>query len=91
MECEICKKEAMKNKVVCSDHCAEVRDRLFDLIDRYTPTNGCDNCWGDLHDGCSEQCMKEFHEARIFATDLWGLVRLIFLPTSAKADTNRKV
>lgn len=27
---------------------------------KYFPTHGCDNCLGDLHEGCSEKCKSEF-------------------------------
>lgn len=78
MKCEICKKkEAQKNIVICSDHCAKIRQKLFDLNNKYFPTNGCDNCWGDLHEGCSEQCKREFQQSMKFGQDLWSLVRLI--------------
>lgn len=78
MICEVCqKKEAQKNLVICSDYCGEVRKAIFELDRKYFPTNGCDNCLGDLHNGCSEQCNKEFRESLAFGTDLWKLARLI--------------
>ena len=77
MKCEICGKEASKNKVICSDHYAKIRLKIYRLVDKYFPTHGCDNCWGDLHQGCTKQCKKEFREARKFAKDLWSLIRLI--------------
>lgn len=78
MKCEVCqKKEAMKNVVICSEKCGEIRLAVYELLKKYTPTNGCDNCWGDLHQGCSEQCNREFRESRAFGTDIWKLVRLI--------------
>ena len=78
MKCEICGKEALKNKVICSDHCAKIRQSLFDITNKYFPTHGCDNCWGDLHTGCTEQCKKEFSESLKFGTDLWNIIRIIF-------------
>jgi hypothetical protein len=79
MECEVCKKELEKekNSVVCSEHCKAVRQFIFDLNNKYFPTHGCDNCWGDLHSGCTEQCKKEFRESLEFGTDLWKLARII--------------
>lgn len=77
MRCEICNKEAKKNLVICSsEKCSKVRLEIFRLIDKYFPTHGCDNCWGDLHQGCTEQCNKEFRESGKFAGDLWSLVHL---------------
>ena len=66
----------MENSVICSELCSRTRLRIHELIDKYFPTNGCDNCWGDLHQGCSEQCRREFVEGSKFARDLWELVRL---------------
>jgi len=80
MKCEICGKEALENKVICSNKCAEIRQRIFNLGNKYFPTHGCDNCWGDLHQGCTEQCKKEFRESRKFYQDLWSLVKLIINP-----------
>ena len=78
MICQVCeKKEAMKNSIVCSEHCKAVRQMIFDLDTKYFPTNGCDNCWGDLHQGCSAQCKKEFRESLAFGKDLWKLYRFI--------------
>lgn len=75
MKCEICKKEIkLHNSVVCSGRCKEIRKRIFELGDKYFPTKGCDNCWGDLHQGCSEQCKKEFGESLKFGRDLWDLI-----------------
>ena len=80
MKCEVCKKEAMKNSIVCSDHCAEIRLKIIELDNKYFPTNGCDNCWGDLHNGCSQRCRNEFSQSLKFGRDLWDLTRLIILP-----------
>ena len=77
MKCEVCRKEAIENKVICSEHCQKVRLMIFELIDKYFPSHGCDNCWGDLHGKCSDQCNKEFREGHKFAVDLWNLVFLI--------------
>jgi hypothetical protein len=79
MKCEICKKEVgpRKNSVVCSDKCKDIRKLIFELEDKYFPRHGCENCWGDLHQGCTEQCKKEFRECQEFGTDLWKLVRKI--------------
>ena len=78
MKCEVWKKPAMENSIVCSDNCQEVRLKMFELGDKYYPTHGCDNCWSDSHTGCTEQCKKEFKESGEFGKDLWSLVRLIY-------------
>ena len=77
MKCELCNKEALKNKVICSEHCQEVRLKLFALGDKYTPTHGCDNCWGDLGGNCTEECNKEFKKLGELMGDLWSLVHLV--------------
>ena len=86
MKCEICGIEVPreKNSVVCSDKCLAIRKRLFEIGDKYFPTNGCDNCWGDLHQGCSEQCQKEYRDSIKFGQDLWSIIRLIYPPIADK-------
>lgn len=76
-QCDVCSKKRAKNIVVCSDDCKIIRKRILDIESKYFPIHGCDNCWGDLHSGCSEQCKKEFRESLEFGTDLWKLVHLI--------------
>ena len=77
MKCQVCKKnEARKNSVICSDNCQNIRLEVYRLLDKYTPTNGCDNCWGDLHQGCTEKCKEEFKKMGIFANELWELIKL---------------
>ena len=79
MNCEICGNEVpVKNSVVCPGKCSALRKRLFELEDKYYPTNGCDNCWGDEHIGCTEQCKKEFRESSAFGQDLWSIIRIIY-------------
>lgn len=82
MKCEVCNKPALPNLVICSDHCRDIRQKVFDLDRKYFPTNGCDNCRGDLHQGCSDQCRREFRESLEFGKDLWSLVRLA-LPSAS--------
>jgi hypothetical protein len=68
MKCVVCKRnEAKKNSIVCSENCQNIRLMINKLLDKYTPTNGCDNCWGDLHGECTNKCKQEFKKARIFA------------------------
>ena len=82
IKCEVCNKPALKNKVICSDHCAKIRLKLFELDDKYFPTHGCDNCLGDLREGCTDRCRREFEESRKFGKDLWSLVNLILKKTT---------
>ena len=81
IKCRICGKPALKNSVICSDRCAKIRLKRLEIMDKYAHPNGCDNCWGDLHQGCSEQCKKEFRESAEFGQDLWSLMHLILTPT----------
>ena len=76
MKCKICKKEAINNSVVCSAKCNEIRLKIIKLINKYTPTNGCENCWGDLMIGCTDKCKNEFKLAHEFANDIYFIVRL---------------
>jgi len=80
MKCEICKNEVAKekNSVVCSVKCVAIRKRLFEIGDKYFHTNGCENCWGDLHQGCTKQCKGEFRSSLEFGKDLWSIIRLIY-------------
>lgn len=80
MKCEICRTEVPreKNSVVCSDKCQQVRLEMFRIDKKYFPTNGCDNCWGDLGGKCSEQCNKEFRASSGFWRDMWSLIRVIY-------------
>jgi hypothetical protein len=72
--CEICNKEVtLNNSVVCSEKCASIRSKIMEIRNKYFPTNGCDNCRGDLHQGCSEQCNREFEASLKFGTDLMFL------------------
>ena len=76
-KCVICTNDSLENSVVCSDDCQKVRLQIFSLTDKYTPTHGCDNCWGDLGIGCSTKCRQEFKAMGKFSTDMWSLVHLI--------------
>lgn len=76
--CDVCGKPSRENSIVCSKRCQDTRLKLFELERKYFPTNGCDNCWGDLHQDCTEQCKREFRESLEFGKDLWSLIRLIY-------------
>ncbi len=79
MKCQVCKvKEAEPHKIVCSDNCNNIRLMIRKLSDIYTPTNGCDNCWGDLGQGCTTKCKDEFKKAHIFVKEMYSLVRMAF-------------
>jgi hypothetical protein len=90
IKCAVCGNEALTNKVICSDHCAKIRLKIFSLIDKYFPTHGCDNCLGDLGRGCSDQCKKEFREAGNFSKDLWLLVNLVLTDGEEKKPDHEK-
>ena len=77
MNCEVCGKEAKENLVVCSDRCEIIRIKIHEIVDDYFPTNGCDACWGDLTQGCTDQCKNEFVLARKFSLELWELIHFI--------------
>lgn len=78
MKCIICGKEALPNLVICSDHCDKIMSKMYEISNKYFPTNGCENCWGDLHKKCTEQCLKESKEHFNFLSDLWQLIHFIF-------------
>ena len=56
---------------------SEPKDKPFEILNKYTPTHGCDNCWGDLHVGCSTKCQKEFRIMGELSKDLCGLIHMI--------------
>jgi len=76
MKCQVCKiNEAEPNSIVCGDRCNNARLEIIRLSNKYTPTNGCDNCWGDLGQGCTDKCKEEFHKSSEFVGELYRLVR----------------
>ncbi len=77
MKCQVCPNASQENSVVCSDKCQEIRLQVFKIGDKYAPTHGCANCWGDLHEGCTTKCKEEFRVGGELGSDLWGLVHLI--------------
>ena len=89
MKCEICGKPALEGIVVCSKQCQKIRLKMFKLMDKYTPTPGCENCRGDLYQGCTDKCKKEFDELGKFSQDLWSLIDLIF-PKRKSLSITRK-
>ena len=80
IRCHICNKEVPreKNSVVCSDKCSRIRQRLGEIQVKYFPTHGCENCWGDLHQGCTDLCNREFRKAREFGSDLQSIIDLFY-------------
>jgi len=77
MKCQICGRPARKNSIVCSDNCNDIRLLIMNLSNKYTPTNGCDNCWGDLHQGCTDKCKQEFKNSTEFIKELYNFIRLV--------------
>jgi hypothetical protein len=79
MKCIICGKEVkINNSIVCCDKCGTIYNKIIEIQNKYFPCHGCENCLGDLHQGCTEECKTEFDNYRIFGTDLWNLIHLIF-------------
>ena len=77
MICQVCKvREAQVKSTVCSNRCNNVRLAIIRMDNTYTPTPGCENCWGDLHQGCTEKCKEEFRISREFISDLYSLIRM---------------
>ena len=78
MNCEICGEELSKDSkiVVCSDKCASIRLFKNQLIHKYFPANGCDNCLSDSGGRCSDQCVREMRAGVEFSQDLWKLIGL---------------
>jgi hypothetical protein len=80
MKCQVCNtKEAERNSIVCGEICNQIRLKIIKLSNKYTPTNGCNNCLGDLGCGCSEQCKEEFKKSGEFVKELYNLVRLTYI------------
>ena len=77
LKCEVCGRPCLKGLIICSDECNNIRLAKYALVDKYFPTYGCDNCLGDLHEGCTDKCKKEFSDACAFGSDLWAFVRLV--------------
>jgi len=76
MKCQVCKtNEAKPNSIVCGDRCNNARLEIIRLSSKYTPTNGCENCWGDLGQGCTKKCKEEFKKSDEFVAELYSLVR----------------
>ena len=79
MKCQVCKKnDAKKNSIVCSEDCQKIRLGIHKLLEKYTPAHGCENCWGDLHQGCTDKCKEEIKNGCEFAVELYDIVRLAF-------------
>ena len=77
MKCQVCQvRDAQVKSIVCSTRCNNIRLEILRLTDKYTPTYGCENCWGDLGQGCTEQCKSEFRAGHEFAKELYALIRL---------------
>lgn len=79
MTCSLCKKQmARDGSAYCSDTCHEIAKKIIRLTDKYTPTNGCDNCWGDLGGDCTDECKCQFKLAGEFSAELHELIKLCF-------------
>lgn len=79
MICEICQKEVkLKNSVICSDKCKNIRLKVIRIGNKLFPTPGCESCLGDLHQSCTDKCNKEFRESMNCFKELWSLIRLVY-------------
>ena len=78
LKCCVCNKDAEENSIVCGDGCQQVRLQMLAMGNKYAKTNGCENCLGDLHSGCSQTCKDEFKKSGQFYKDCWTLIRLCF-------------
>ena len=76
MNCVACGKETRQDMLVCSEQCEAVRYKVLELADTYCPTKGCENCWGDLHQGCSVRCRHDFEDYAQFVKQLWALLMM---------------
>lgn len=76
MKCQICDNEAAEGSIVCSSNCNKIRLQIISMSDKYTHTSGCDNCWGDLNQGCTVECKDERKRSREFVIELYSLVGL---------------
>ena len=76
MKCQVCKiNPAEHNSIVCSGDCDEIRLKIIGMLTKYTPTNGCVNCRGDLHIKCTAECKAEFFRANALCNELYALAR----------------
>jgi len=76
--CDVCNQERAKNLVICnSEKCSLARLLAYHIDQKYFPTRGCDNCWGDLGRDCDETCRQEFRDSLKFGQDLWVLVHYL--------------
>lgn len=76
--CDVCDKERAENRVICdSEKCSVARLLAYAIDDKYFPTRGCDNCWGDLGRGCEDRCRDEHRASLKFGQDLWVLVHYL--------------
>jgi hypothetical protein len=73
----MCKECVVGDYAYCSNKCRYIKLMINNLVDKYAPVHGCENCWGDLHQGCTDKCREEFKLAKELQHDLYGLYKLI--------------
>ena len=80
MECVICHKplEHDSRSTVCDEPCLDIHKKVMDLTFKYANPKGCANCWGDLYQGCTDECKLEFRKYGEFMKDVWSLVRIVY-------------
>lgn len=80
MKCEICNGELPieLNSVVCAGKCSDVRKKYIEIGSKFFPSTGCENCHGDLHQGCSDECKESSRKSHEFYKDIWSLIKIIY-------------
>lgn len=78
--CTVCGTELVKpyRSTLCGGICVDIHRKFMDLTFKYAHPTGCENCWGDLHGRCSDECIRTMKEYGEFMKDLWSLVRIVY-------------
>ena len=62
--------EMIRNKIGNLESCRIeqiARNAINDEFKKeYFPTDGCDNCWGDLYQGCTAECREQGRKSQAF-------------------------
>lgn len=54
-----------------------------------SPTHGCENCWGDLYQGCNDNCIAEHKEWMRIKRIVVKHSTEVLLPPHAHAKKNK--
>lgn len=49
---------------------------LHSIASKYVPWKGCENCWGDTHLGCTDECLRNQQVQESFIDELKSLITL---------------